>query len=142
MTDLRKAANVALSPIHPGTKQGHDIRLPLPPSSSPPRDEAPSLHFSRRKEGGAQHSAPFSIGAQVRAEEESPGSAADVLVIVSVVPGGACDRAGVRAGDELVEVGRDTRVVYDRGAKIILFACDELAEEESIAACRVLWSRA
>jgi C-terminal processing protease CtpA/Prc len=80
------------------------------------------VHFSKRREGGAQHSAPFSIGAQVRAEEESPGSAADVLVIVSVVPGGACESAGVRAGDELVEVGRGNRVVYDLGKRMALCA--------------------
>lgn len=57
---------------------------------------------SSQREGEA---VPFTIGAQVRAVNR--GSDGSTLVVVSIVPGGPCDRAGVCRGDTLLEVEGD-----------------------------------
>lgn len=83
--------------------------MPPPPCSSPPPETQRAPTFFSKREGRVSPEAstyapkpPFSIGANVRAVETSPGR--DTLVVISLVPDGACDRAGVSPGDQLIEV--------------------------------------
>jgi S1-C subfamily serine protease len=90
----------------------YEISSPLPPPPPPP------IAFSTRAQHGPV--SPFSIGAEVRAVNANGISGQSMLIVVSVVPGGPCDRAGVCAGDTLLEAENEDVHSLDSLAALML----------------------